>query len=59
MVPIEKMGAWYLLMLLSFVLVSLVHKPERADSFMDRRRLAGMRTDWQNTAPASEDAGGP
>ncbi|QGZ94333.1 DUF817 domain-containing protein [Terricaulis silvestris] len=34
-VPIEKMGAWYLLMLLSFVLVTLVHKPEafeRADS---------------------------
>jgi uncharacterized membrane protein YoaT (DUF817 family) len=29
-VPIEKMGAWYLLMLLSFVLVSLVHKPEAA-----------------------------
>jgi uncharacterized membrane protein YoaT (DUF817 family) len=26
-VPIEKMGAWYLLMLLSFVLVSVVHKP--------------------------------
>jgi uncharacterized membrane protein YoaT (DUF817 family) len=30
MVPIEKMGAWYLLMLLSFVLVTLVHKPEAA-----------------------------
>ncbi len=30
MVSIEKMGAWYLLMLLSFVLVTLVHKPERA-----------------------------
>mgnify|MGYP001221644410 CR=1 FL=1 len=29
-VPIEKMGAWYLLMLLSFVLVTLVHKPEAA-----------------------------
>ncbi len=28
-VPIEKMGAWYLLMLLSFVLTTLVHKPER------------------------------
>jgi uncharacterized membrane protein YoaT (DUF817 family) len=27
MVPIEKMGAWYLLMLISFVLVSLVHRP--------------------------------
>lgn len=27
MVPIEKMGAWYLLMLISFVLVTLVHLP--------------------------------
>jgi uncharacterized membrane protein YoaT (DUF817 family) len=32
MVPIEKMGSWYLLMLLSFVLVSLVHKPEEAEA---------------------------
>lgn len=31
-VPIDKMGAWYLLMLLSFVLVTLVHKPERAEA---------------------------
>ena len=30
LVPIDKLGAWYLLMLLSFVLVSLVHKPEVA-----------------------------
>ena len=29
-VAIEKMGAWYLLMLLSYVLVSIVHKPEAA-----------------------------
>ena len=29
-VPIEKMGAWYLLMLLSFALVTLVHRPESA-----------------------------
>lgn len=29
LVSIGKMGAWYLLMLLSFVLVTLVHKPER------------------------------
>ncbi|WP_184716271.1 DUF817 domain-containing protein [Caulobacter sp.] len=27
MVPFEKMGAWYLLMLISFVLVTLVHRP--------------------------------
>jgi uncharacterized membrane protein YoaT (DUF817 family) len=32
MVSLEKMGAWYLLMLLSFVLVTLVHKPERAEA---------------------------
>ncbi len=31
-VPLEKMGSWYLLMLLSFVLVTLVHKPDRAPS---------------------------
>ncbi len=30
-VPIEKMGSWYLLMMLSFVLVTLVHKPERLE----------------------------
>ncbi|NWG46093.1 MAG: DUF817 domain-containing protein [Alphaproteobacteria bacterium] len=29
-VPIGKMGAWYLLMLLSYVLVTLVHPPVRA-----------------------------
>jgi len=29
LVPLAKMGAWYLLMLLSFVLVSLVHRPDR------------------------------
>jgi uncharacterized membrane protein YoaT (DUF817 family) len=30
-VSIEKLGAWYLLMLLSFALVSLVHRPQRAE----------------------------
>jgi uncharacterized membrane protein YoaT (DUF817 family) len=28
LVPIEKLSAWYLLMLLSFVLVTLVHRPK-------------------------------
>jgi len=28
LVPIGKVGAWYLLMMLSFVLVSIVHRPE-------------------------------
>ena len=30
MVPIAKMGAWFLLMLLSCVLTTFVHQPERA-----------------------------
>lgn len=34
-VPLTKMGAWYLLMLLSFVLVSLVHKPKPTDNLAD------------------------
>lgn len=29
LVPLDKLGAWYLLMLLSFVLTTLVHCPER------------------------------
>lgn len=29
LVPLTKLGAWYLLMLLSFVLVSLVHRPDK------------------------------
>jgi uncharacterized membrane protein YoaT (DUF817 family) len=41
MVSFEKMGAWYLLMLLSFVLVTLVHKPERHTQ-TDRRLPAGL-----------------
>ncbi|MBL8544537.1 MAG: DUF817 domain-containing protein [Hyphomonadaceae bacterium] len=54
-VSIQKMGAWYLLMLLSFVLVTLVHKPVAAP--MERRRPAGhvLRT----AARAGEDAGAP
>jgi uncharacterized membrane protein YoaT (DUF817 family) len=58
LVPIEKMGAWYLLMLLSFVLVTLVHKPERAEAPMNRRRLAGQSHRLQNVAPVGEDTGG-
>ena len=30
LVAIQKMGAWYLLLLLSYVLVSAVHKPVEA-----------------------------
>ncbi|MCI3132950.1 DUF817 domain-containing protein [Phenylobacterium aquaticum] len=35
MVPLTKLGSWYLLMMLSFVLVSLVHRPEPADQRPD------------------------
>jgi uncharacterized membrane protein YoaT (DUF817 family) len=31
-VPIGKLGAWYLLMIISFVLVTLVHRPRPLDS---------------------------
>jgi uncharacterized membrane protein YoaT (DUF817 family) len=31
MVPLSKLGSWYLLMLLSFALVTLVHRPERVE----------------------------
>lgn len=30
-VPISKLGAWYLLMIISFVLVTLVHRPKRLE----------------------------
>jgi uncharacterized membrane protein YoaT (DUF817 family) len=53
-VPIEKMGAWYLLMLLSFVLATLVHRPEPAP--MERGRLARERSTTQS---AGEDARAP
>jgi uncharacterized membrane protein YoaT (DUF817 family) len=36
MVSIQKLGAWYLLMLISFVLVSLVHRP--LDACVERLR---------------------
>ncbi|MEI5679982.1 MULTISPECIES: DUF817 domain-containing protein [unclassified Mesorhizobium] len=31
-VSIQKLGAWYLLMIISFVLVTLVHRPQRYDA---------------------------
>jgi uncharacterized membrane protein YoaT (DUF817 family) len=40
LVPIDKMGAWYLLMLLSFVLVTLVHRPEAAPHSQTREKQA-------------------
>lgn len=40
LVPLAKMGSWYLLMMLSFVLVTLVHRPERAPK-AEREEAAG------------------
>lgn len=46
-VPIEKMGAWYLLMLLSWVLVTLVHKPEAANETQPSSRPTEGRAGTQ------------
>jgi uncharacterized membrane protein YoaT (DUF817 family) len=35
-VSIQKLGAWYLLMIISFVLVTLVHRPRPLDAVDDR-----------------------
>jgi len=35
-VSIQKLGAWYLLMIISFVLVTLVHRPQPLDSTQSR-----------------------
>jgi uncharacterized membrane protein YoaT (DUF817 family) len=44
LVPVAKLGAWYLLMIISFVLVSLVHPPRRPqESEQQKARLeAGL-----------------
>jgi uncharacterized membrane protein YoaT (DUF817 family) len=34
-VSIQKLGAWYLLMIISFVLVTLVHRPQSLESAVD------------------------
>jgi uncharacterized membrane protein YoaT (DUF817 family) len=39
LVPLDKLGAWYLLMLLSFVLTTLVHRPEAAAESEPKPRL--------------------
>lgn len=40
MVPPSKLGAWYLLMIISFVLVSLIHRPKGTGE--DRTRTYGV-----------------
>jgi uncharacterized membrane protein YoaT (DUF817 family) len=39
-VPLSKLGSWYLLMLLSFALVTLVHRPDRVERGVTVRRSA-------------------
>jgi uncharacterized membrane protein YoaT (DUF817 family) len=52
-VPVAKLGAWFLLMIISFVLVTLVHRPqplrEGEDSGTLSRRLVKRLRSW--TAP--------
>jgi uncharacterized membrane protein YoaT (DUF817 family) len=38
LVPIDKVGSWYLLIMLSFVLVTLVHRPVLVEQGDERRR---------------------
>jgi uncharacterized membrane protein YoaT (DUF817 family) len=40
-VSIQKLGAWYLLMIISFVLVTLVHRPRKPDDPLDRKAIDG------------------
>jgi uncharacterized membrane protein YoaT (DUF817 family) len=42
LVPIDKMGAWYLLMMLSFVLVTLIHRPKRLEAAKPARKSAAI-----------------
>jgi uncharacterized membrane protein YoaT (DUF817 family) len=50
-VPLDKLGSWYLLMLLSFVLTTLVHKPERAEEALFQPRLQLMRGRREAASP--------
>ncbi|WP_395644729.1 DUF817 domain-containing protein [Terricaulis sp.] len=59
LVPIEKLGAWYLLMLLSWVLVSVVHQPERVEAPMERRRPRRPALVFASIGAGRRDAGAP
>jgi uncharacterized membrane protein YoaT (DUF817 family) len=50
MVPLGKLGSWYLLMLLSFVLVTTVHRPAEGAQTEEPQADAAR--------PAVERAGG-
>ena len=46
LVPIEKLGSWYLLMIISCVLVTLVHRPQdltAEDSSVDQNHILGAK----------------
>ena len=47
MVSIEKLGAWFLLMIISFVLVTLVHRPQGLEGAID------LKGGGANVRPAS------
>jgi len=49
LVPLAKMGAWYLLMMLSFVLVTLVHRPERAAAPSGRGRHSNAAVELEDS----------
>jgi uncharacterized membrane protein YoaT (DUF817 family) len=38
MVSVDKLGSWFLLMMISVVLVSLVHRPEAEEDRIDGGR---------------------
>ena len=40
LVGLEKMGSWYLLMMLSFVLVTVIHRPERVAARSEEEKSA-------------------
>ena len=44
LVGIEKLGAWLLLMIISFVLVTLVHRPQRLGDAVDSEAGARLRS---------------
>ena len=43
MVPVSKMGSWFLLMILSFVLVSLLHRPRSMEGPPDAAAIAASK----------------
>lgn len=54
LVPIAKMGSWYLLMLLSFVLTTLVHKPDRTSSSPSMGEVAAKRPEGVRAPPVQD-----